>query len=235
MPFTTKIGEGDMGQVYRAVKSLEARGAVSIRAPMPETNHEARGDGSMSEEKRTIDRRRLVKLIGAAGATATVASACRSSLEGSASAPANDALTERLDRLEAERAIVATLSAYGHALDYGDRDQFLGCFTKDAAYVVAMRIDTENGFEFHGHDELTGYFDNHTHAPAAWHKHITTNSIVTVDGDQATANSYFVRVDASAEAGAAFIVASGRYLDELVRDATGNWRIRSRRCEVENL
>ena len=125
---TAKIGEGGMGEVYRAVKSLEARGAVSIRTPMPETNHAARGDG-----------------------------------------------------------------------------------------------------------ELTGYFDGHTHAPAAWHKHITTNSIVTVDGDQATANSYFVRVDASAEAGAAFIVASGRYLDELVRDATGHWRIRSRRCEVENL
>lgn len=189
----------------------------------------------MSEEKHTIDRRRLVKLIGSGGAAATVVSACGSSFEDSGKAPASNTLTERLDRLEAERAIVATLYAYGHALDYGDRDQFLGCFTTDAAYVVAMRIGSDRGFEFHGHGELTGYFEGHTHAPAAWHKHVTTNPIITVDGDRATATSYFVRVDAGAKAAPAVIVASGRYLDELDRDAAGRWRIRSRRCEVENL
>ncbi len=74
-------------------------------------------------------------------------------------------LTERLARLEDERAIVATLYAYGTALDYGDRQMFLDCFTPDADYVVDMRIGAEGGFEFHGHDELRGYFDGHTHAP----------------------------------------------------------------------
>ena len=119
----------------------------------------------MSEEKRNTDRRSLLTAIGTAGAAATVLSACGSSLEVSGSAPDSDAMTARLDRLEAERAIVATLYAYGHALDYGDRDEFLGCFTADAAYVVAMRIASGNGFEFHGHDELTGYFDGHTTRP----------------------------------------------------------------------
>ena len=189
----------------------------------------------MSEEKRNTDRRSLLAAMGTAGAAATVLSACGSSPEVSGSAPDSDAMSERIDRLEVERAIVATLYAYGHALDYGDRDQFLGCFTADAAYVVAMRIDSGNGFEFHGHDELTGYFDGHTHAPAAWHKHITTNPMVTVDGDRATVTSYFIRVDAGAEAGPAVVTASGRYLDEFARDDAGHWRIRSRRCEVENL
>ena len=189
----------------------------------------------MSEEKRNTDRRNLLTALGSAGAAATVLSACGSSLEGLGSPPDSDAMTARLDRLEAERAIVATLYAYGHGLDYGDRDEFLGCFTADAAYVVAMRIGSGNGFEFHGRDELTGYFDGHTHAPAAWHKHITTNPMVTVDGDRATATSYFVRVDAGAEAGPAVVTASGRYLDEFARDDAGHWRIRSRRCEVENL
>ena len=189
----------------------------------------------MAEEKHLINRRRLVTLLAGAGATATALSACKSSLEGSASAPANDALTERLDHLESERAIVATLYAYGHALDYGNRDEFLGCFTTDAVYVVTMRINADNGFEFHGHDELTGYFDNHSHAPEAWHKHITTNPMVTVNGDRANATSYFVRVDAGAEPAPAAITASGRYLDELLRDDYRHWRIRSRRCEVENL
>jgi ketosteroid isomerase-like protein len=144
-------------------------------------------------------------------------------------------LTDRLDRLEAERAIVATLYAYGSALDYGDRDRFLRCFTPDAEYVVDMRINGETGFTFRGHDELTQYFHDHTHAPDAWHKHITTNPSVTVHGDTADATSYFVRVDAGAESGPAVVLASGRYLDELTRDEDGAWRIRSRRCEVENL
>ena len=188
----------------------------------------------MSEQEHTTDRRGLLAALGTAGA-ATVMSACGSSLEGSGNVAADDELTERLVRLEAERAIVATLYAYGHALDYGDRDEFLGCFTPDASYVVAMRIETGNGFEAHGHDQFTAYFDNHTHAPAAWHKHITTNPMVRVDGDRAEVTSYFLRVDAGTESGSPVIVASGRYLDEFVRNDAGDWRIRSRRCEVENL
>lgn len=143
-------------------------------------------------------------------------------------------LIERLGRLEAEAAICRTLYAYSSALDYGDRDQFLSCFTEDAQYVVTMRTTGETAMRFDGHEQLSQYFDGHTHAPAAWHKHITTNPDVTVDGAVATARSYFIRVDAGAGAGPATVLASGRYLDELVADGSG-WRIRSRRCEVENL
>jgi ketosteroid isomerase-like protein len=144
------------------------------------------------------------------------------------------ALTERLRHLEDEAAVQATMHAYGAALDYGDRDRFLDCFTPDAHYVVVMRIAGTIALEFRGHDELTGYFDNHTHAPAAWHKHITTSIVAAVDGDEATATSYFLRVDAADQPGAATILSSGRYVDTLVRDDAG-WRIRTRRCEVENL
>ncbi|HEY7106605.1 MAG TPA: nuclear transport factor 2 family protein [Acidimicrobiia bacterium] len=144
-------------------------------------------------------------------------------------------LTERLACLEAERAIVGTLYAYGLALDYGDGERFLACFTPDAEYVVEMRIEGTSGFTFRGHDELTQYFEGHTHAPDAWHKHITTNPSVTVRGSTADATSYFVRVDAGAESGPAVVLASGRYVDELERGEDGSWRIRSRRCEVENL
>jgi len=140
----------------------------------------------------------------------------------------------RLALLEDEAAIRDTLYAYGSALDYGDRDQFLDCFTADADYVVSMRIGASGALAFRGRDELGAYFDGHTHAPAAWHKHVTTIATVTVNGDAARATSYFLRVDAGAEAGPATVLASGRYRDELVRDEV-RWRIRSRTCEVENL
>ncbi len=80
--------------------------------------------------------------------------------------PTLQTLLARLERLEAERAIIDAMYAYGSALDDGDRDRFLQCFTPDADYVVEMR--SAPGFSFHGHDELDGYFAGHSHAPAAW-------------------------------------------------------------------
>ena len=49
-------------------------------------------------------------------------------------------LAARVARLEDERAVVATLYAYGEALDYGDRKLFLDCFTPGADYIVEMRL-----------------------------------------------------------------------------------------------
>jgi hypothetical protein len=145
-----------------------------------------------------------------------------------------DDLADRLGRLEDERAVVATLYRYGDTLDYDDREGFLACFTADAEYLVSMRLDPSNGFGFFGHEELGGYFDGHTHAPAAFHKHVTTNPLVTVDGRTADVESYFLRVD-SPGAGPAVVVATGRYVDRFERGDDGRWRIRARRCEVENL
>ena len=150
--------------------------------------------------------------------------------------PDLDALSARLDRLEAERAIVETMYAYGRALDYGDREGFLDCFTDDADYVVDMRLGGAAVLSFHGREDLAGYHDWHTHAPDAWHKHVATNPAITIDGDTATAVSYFLRLDSDAETGAPSTVSSsGRYVDEFARGDDGGWRIRSRRCDVENL
>jgi ketosteroid isomerase-like protein len=144
-------------------------------------------------------------------------------------------IAERLARLEDERAIIATLYAYGAALDYGDRRLFLDCFTPDAEYVVVMRLGPDASFRHDGHDALGAYFDGHTHAPDAYHKHITTNPTVAAQGNTATATSYFLRVDATPAAGPAVVLASGRYIDRLTREENGPWRISSRLAEVENL
>ena len=145
-----------------------------------------------------------------------------------------EAFSARLERLEADRAIRATLFQYGLALDYGDRERFLECFTADATYVVTLRSLDGPVLDLHGSAELGDYFDSHTHAPTAWHKHITTNEQVVGDADRASVVSYFIRVDADRESGPALVHASGKYIDAFVRDGD-RWRISSRRCEVENL
>src|SRR5262249_35391909 len=43
---------------------------------------------------------------------------------------------DRLDALEAERAILDTLYRYGHTIDYGDEAGWVDCFTTDAVYDV---------------------------------------------------------------------------------------------------
>jgi ketosteroid isomerase-like protein len=143
-------------------------------------------------------------------------------------------LEVRISRLEDERAILSTLYRYGEALDHDDRDEFLGCFTADAEYLVSMRIEASHEFGFHGHEELGAYFDGHSHAPAAFHKHVTTNPLVLVDGDTADVRSYFLRID-SPGAGPAVVLAAGRYIDRFRRGHDGRWCIEARRCEVENL
>jgi 3-phenylpropionate/cinnamic acid dioxygenase small subunit len=149
-----------------------------------------------------------------------------------------DKLDDLLARLEAEREITAVLYRYGDGLDQGHRQQFLDCFSSDAHYQVNMRLNPEGGFSFDGHEELGSYFDGHTHAPDAFHKHVTVNPLITLDGDGdssgAQVNSYFMRVD-SPGAGPAVVLAAGRYIDRFARGEDGRWRIQSRDCEVENL
>ncbi len=148
--------------------------------------------------------------------------------------PMDDQLRTQLQSLLDEKAIVATLYRYGDALDHGHRDRFIDCFTPDAEYVVKARVDPSMGFTFVGHDQLRGYFDGHTHAPDAFHKHVTVNPQVDVDDGAADVQSYFLRID-SPGAGPGIVLAAGRYIDRFERGDDGGWRIRSRICEVENL
>jgi len=145
------------------------------------------------------------------------------------------ALVRRSDHLESERAIIDTMYAYGRGLDYGERDTFLDCFTVDAHYRVDMRLGGPAVLEYRGHQELAEYYEWHTHAPDAWHKHLTMNVSVTIDGDTARAISYFVRLDLDASSPKpATASSSGRYLDTFAREGDGTWRIRTRHIEVEN-
>jgi len=143
-----------------------------------------------------------------------------------------DVLAARLSALEDERAVLKTLYAYGHSIDYGDEDQWIDCFTADGVFDVRRRLNPDARRRHEGRDALAVFVAQHTRAPHAWHKHLLMEPDVTVDGDRARCRSYFLRVDYLD--GAPVIVAMGRYLDELVRGDDGVWRFTRRVAEVEN-
>jgi ketosteroid isomerase-like protein len=135
-------------------------------------------------------------------------------------------LEARLQRLEDEREILDTLYKYGHSIDYGIREQWIDCWTEDA--VLHWPHAT-----FTGHEEIGHAFDTHSHAPEAYHKHFLVEPRIRVDGDRATADSYFTRLNDSPSG--PVVRSFGRYRDVLVRCDDGRWRINERQLDRESL
>ena len=134
--------------------------------------------------------------------------------------------------LMAERAVLSTLYRYGHSIDYGLEEDWLDCFAADGTFDVRYRLGAEPSRRYQGGHELAGFIASHSRAPHCWHKHLLFEPLVTVEGDRATARSYFTRLDAGND-GTPFVRAFGRYLDELVRGSDGRWRFVERVAEVE--
>lgn len=129
--------------------------------------------------------------------------------------------------LEAERDIVRTMSRYGHALDHGDEETFLDCWTEDAV------LDWPLTGRLEGLSEIRRGFRSHTHAPEKLHKHLLVEPLIELDGGRAAVTSMFVRVDLQ---GSEPIVHSfGRYHDQLVRCDDGRWRFTHRTPVLEAL
>ena len=141
-------------------------------------------------------------------------------------------LRARVALLMAERAVLDTLYRYGHSIDYGLEEEWLDCFAADGAFDVRYRVGAKPSRRYEGRSELAGFIAAHSRAPNHWHKHLLYEPLVTVDGDRATARSYFARLDADGN-GTPSVRAFGRYLDELVRGSDGRWRFVERVAEVE--
>jgi SnoaL-like domain len=145
-----------------------------------------------------------------------------------------DGLARRLRVLEDERGVLATLHRYGHTLDYGAEAGWVDCFTADARYEVRGPGSGTAGSvrAYDGRDALAAFAARHTRAPERFHKHVVVDPIIAVDGDHATAVSYFLRLDDVD--GERVVYAFGRYRDELVRADDGQWRFAVRVAEVES-
>jgi hypothetical protein len=155
-------------------------------------------------------------------------------------------LTARLGRLEAERAVNLALHRYAHAIDYGDRETWIDCFTAGGAFDVRVRSDRleqdapdfgpprVKGTRYVGREQLAGFVANQTCAPAFWHKHILAAPVMTfaADGRRVSLSSYFFVLDEPQ--GHPVVRAFGRYLDEMVLGEDGLWRFVERVAEIES-
>ena len=136
-------------------------------------------------------------------------------------------LEKRLRALEDERAILSTLYRYGHSLDYGDEESWMDLWTPSAR-LYWPQTDFISGVEM-----FARVFRAHTHAPETYHKHFLIEPLIRIDGDLATAESMFARLDNYE--GAPKLRSFGRYLDVLARCPDGVWRFDERVTEVEVL
>jgi ketosteroid isomerase-like protein len=136
-------------------------------------------------------------------------------------------LEQRLAVLEAERAILRTLHAYGSAIDYGREDEYRDCWLEDAVLHWPRWPPME------GQEAIIDAFRRHTHAPAVYHKHVVVDPQIEVSGDTATVESYFAFLGTGPEG--PYLGSFGRYLDVLVRCQDGRWRFKERRAQVEAL
>ena len=146
--------------------------------------------------------------------------------------PLPEDLISDLARLLDERAVMSTLYRYGHSIDYGLEEDWVGCFTEDGVFDVRRSGAEADSHRHEGRAALTEFVSRHTRAPNRYHKHMLVEPVVEISGDRASVHSYFTRLDA-ADDGTPFIRAFGRYVDELVREADGVWRFRERIAEVE--
>jgi 3-phenylpropionate/cinnamic acid dioxygenase small subunit len=152
-----------------------------------------------------------------------------------------EALEKRLKLLEEEQAILSTLYTYAHTIDYGLKAQWLDCFAEDAVYrVQAFGVTLPDLFGIaqpttglKGRAALSAYIAKHTNAPEMWHKHCLVEPIIKLEGDnKASVESYFARLDE--DQNGAYVLAFGRYHDQMVKSPDGKWRFKERICEIES-
>lgn len=145
-----------------------------------------------------------------------------------------EALERRVRELEDRDAIVRTLYVLGQTLDYGDHARWLACFTDDCVFEMVEVGETGSELKTRkeGKGALTAFIPHHTHAPAYFHKHLVSDPMITITGDNATCASYLTRIDKGAEG--PFLWSFGRYRDEFRRCSDGIWRASARTIEVES-
>ena len=144
-----------------------------------------------------------------------------------------DAIDARLRRLEDERAVLRTLHLYGQCIDKGREEEYLDLWTDDAAFDARGRSPGDVTRVVRGRAALAEFAAGFSRPPLGWHQHQVLEPVVDVDGDTATATSYFAVLREEEDAPLVWVF--GRYRDTLARCADGRWRFTLRIAEVESV
>ncbi len=83
-----------------------------------------------------------------------------------------------------------------------------------------------------GRGAIAAAFHGHTHAPEMFHKHLLFQPQIRLDGDHATVESGFARLDEGPQG--PVLRSFGRYLDELTRCQDGRWRFARREAFIQS-
>lgn len=128
------------------------------------------------------------------------------------------------NRWAVDRSLILDLTArYNRAFDSGDAEGYADLFTADGV------MEVEGGPRFEGRDALAAMCAN-TQAAI---RHVTTDPVVTVDGDTAVQEvTLLVVARPAAGQHGSTLQSSGRYVDDLVRTAEG-WRFARRRATLD--
>lgn len=135
---------------------------------------------------------------------------------------------EVADRL----AIRELIDAYAHCADRRDAKGQMALFTADSRFLVFMDATAaEPTQELHGLESLAPVFDDLNQYVATMH--FNGQSTVSLDGDRAAGESYCLahHLSAGADGQRTMMIASIRYLDELVKQ-DGQWLFAERRLMV---
>jgi ketosteroid isomerase-like protein len=149
---------------------------------------------------------------------------------------ANESLEKRVQRLEDERAIQDVIYSYAWGTDQKRKGQWLDIWAEDAVLNFGPAPGTTLGTAMRepvvGRAALERFYDNRPGRDIS-PKHVTVNSLISVDGDGASAESYIVFF--LEREGVPELVSTGRYIDKLKRCADGKWRIRERLAHMDTL
>ena len=126
-----------------------------------------------------------------------------------------------LGYLEDRLAINDLFVRYTTALDCGDVETLVDCFTLDGS------LDSPVVGRHAGHAAIRAFAERFTrfHEAGAQLRHVISNLAVEVAGDRATATCYLLNV--LTRDGKSRLLAPGRYECELVKSA-GQWRFHRR-------
>ena len=140
-------------------------------------------------------------------------------------ATADEDVTARLRRLEDLEAIRQVFVDYGHHLDRGDLDAYVGLFAEDGELLLGPLGRAR------GRAEIRDLMGRATAASAGHSWHLITNPIIELDGDRATAEVMWTVVRRG-EDGSAVLGMLGRHRDVLVR-RDGGWQFQRREGHID--